>query len=290
MAGKREIDAVSGTETTGHEWDGIRELNTPLPRWWLWTFYATIVWAVGYMVLMPAVPLIDSHTEGLLGYSSRAVVAERLAEAAAEQQVYLDRIGQSDLGGIVRDPELFAFAQAGGRSAFLVNCAQCHGQGAAGSVGFPNLNDDDWLWGGTLQEIDHTLHVGIRSDHPETRQNVMAAYLRDGLLTRQEVGAVAEYVLSLSGRATDEAAAAAGAGIFAEQCVACHQEGGVGSQELGAPNLTDSVWLYGGDRQSIVETVSNGRGGVMPAWGERLSEETIKMLAVYVHQLGGGEQ
>ncbi len=289
MATKPELDSVTGTETTGHEWDGIRELDTPLPRWWLWTFYACIAWAIGYMMLMPAIPLPSGFTQGVLGYSSRGVVAERLAEAAAEQQVYLDRIGAAELAAIAQDGELFAFAQAGGRSAFGVNCAQCHGQGAAGSKGYPNLNDDDWLWGGTLEAIHQTLVAGIRSDHADTRQNVMAAYLKDGILSRDQVNDVTEYVLSLGGGAENAAAVERGQAVFAEQCVACHQEGGVGSAELGAPNLTDSVWLFGGDRRTIVETLSYGRGGVMPAWDGKLSPETIKMLAVYVHQLGGGE-
>ena len=289
MAEKREIDAHSGMETTGHEWDGIRELNTPLPRWWLWTFLATIVWAVGYMIAMPAVPLVDSFTKGMLGYSSRGTVKAELQEAAAAQQVWRDKIAATDLAAIEQDPELFNFALAGGRSAFGVNCAQCHGSGAAGSKGYPNLNDDDWLWGGSLEQIHQTLTVGIRSTHAETRVNVMAAYLKDGILTAAQVADVAEYVLSLSGQATDPVAAERGLAVFAEQCVACHQEGGTGSAELGAPDLTDAVWLFGGSKADIVQTVSNGRGGVMPSWAGKLSPETLKMLTVYVHALGGGE-
>jgi len=289
MAEKREIDAHSGMETTGHEWDGIRELNTPLPRWWLWTFLATIVWAVGYMIAMPAVPLVDSFTKGVLGYSSRGTVKAELQEAAAAQQVWRDKIAATDLAAIEQDPELFNFALAGGRSAFGVNCAQCHGSGAAGSKGYPNLNDDDWLWGGSLEQIHQTLTVGIRSTHPETRVNVMAAYLKDGILTAAQVADVAEYVLSLSGQAKDSVAAERGLAVFTEQCVACHQEGGTGSAELGAPDLTDAVWLFGGSKAEIVQTVANGRGGVMPSWAGKLSPETIKMLTVYVHALGGGQ-
>ncbi len=289
MAGKNEVDSHSGMETTGHEWDGIKELNTPLPRWWLWTFLATVVWAVGYMIAMPAVPLPGGFTKGVLGWSSRGTVAAELKEAAAAQQVWLDRIAATDLAGIEKDPELFNFAVAGGRSAFGVNCAQCHGSGAAGSKGYPNLNDDDWLWGGKLEDIQHSIAVGIRSTSPDTRNNVMAAYVKDGILTGAEVADVAEYVLSLSGRSTDAAAAERGKVTFGEQCVACHQEGGVGSRELGAPNLTDAVWLYGGTKADIIQTVSYGRAGVMPAWAGKLSPETIKMLTVYVHALGGGE-
>ena len=289
MATKREKDEISGTETTGHDWDGIRELDTPLPRWWLWTFYATIVWALGYVILMPAVPLVDSYTPGVLGYASRASIETQVAEAAQAQQVYLDRIAASSLQQIADDPELAAFAQAGGRSAFAVNCAPCHGSGAAGAKGYPNLNDDDWLWGGSLDAIETTLRFGIRAPHADTRNNVMAAFLRDGILTSAQVNDVAEYVLSLSGRPHDGEAATRGQAVFAEQCVACHQQGGVGSKELGAPNLADNVWLYGGSKAAIVETVSYGRGGVMPAWEGRLSPTTLKLLAVYVHELGGGE-
>jgi cytochrome c oxidase cbb3-type subunit 3 len=289
MATKGEKDQVTGTEMTGHEWDGIRELDTPLPRWWLWTFYATIVWAIGYMIVMPAVPLIDSHTPGVLGYSSRAVVTERMAEAASAQQIYLDRIALSSLQEIADDPELAAFAQAGGRSAFAVNCSQCHGTGAAGAKGYPNLNDDDWLWGGTLDQIHTTLLVGVRAGHADSRNNVMAAFLKDGLLSGAQVEDVANFVLSLSGQPHDTAAAARGQAVYAEQCVACHAEGGVGNRELGAPRLADSVWLYGGSKAAIVESISNGRGGLMPTWEGRLSPATLKLLAVYVHALGGGE-
>ncbi|MFQ5774361.1 MAG: cytochrome-c oxidase, cbb3-type subunit III [Kiloniellaceae bacterium] len=289
MAGHRETDAVTGTETTGHEWDGIKELNTPLPRWWLWTFYATIVWAIGYWIVMPAWPLVNDFTRGVLGYTNRAAVAERLAEARAAQSAYIARIEAASLDEIRSDPELLEFALAGGRSAFAVNCSPCHGLGAAGSRGYPNLNDDAWLWGGTLDEIARTIRFGVRSGHEEARFGDMPAFVRDGLLTREQASDVAEYVLSLSGRSTDAAAAERGAEVFAEQCVACHQEGGVGSDELGAPNLADAIWLYGGDKETIVETVSFGRAGVMPAWTGRLAPATIKRLAIYVHSLGGGQ-
>jgi len=289
MATKREKDAITGTEMTGHEWDGIRELDTPLPRWWLWTFYATILWSLGYVIVMPAVPLVDSYTPGVLGYSSRAVVAERMAEAAQAQQVYLDRIAGASLQQIADDPELAAFAQAGGRSAFAVNCSQCHGTGAAGAKGYPNLNDDDWLWGGTLDDVYKTILVGVRAADPDTRTNVMAGFLKDGILTAPQVDDVAEYVYALSRPAGDPEAVERGAAIFAEQCVACHQQGGIGSHELGAPDLTDSVWLYGGSKADIAQSIAYGRGGMMPAWEGRLSPATLKMLAVYVHGLGGGE-
>ena len=285
----KHVDEFTGTETTGHEWDGIRELNNPLPRWWLWTFYACILWAIGYWIAMPAWPLISSYTGGMLGYSQRATVAADLAGAVAEREVYAGKLETASLEQIRTDPELLNFALAGGRSAYAVNCSQCHGAGAAGSTGYPNLNDDDWLWGGTLQDIEQTILYGIRSGHDEARVNEMPAFGRDELLQADEIRAVAEYVLSLSGRATDAAAVAAGSAVFEEQCVACHMEGGKGNRELGAPSLADGIWLYGGEKADIVASVRNSRAGVMPHWQDRLSGTTIKQLAIYVHSLGGGE-
>lgn len=289
MAGQVETDEVTGTDTTGHEWDGIKELNTPLPRWWLWTFFASILFAIGYWIAMPAWPLVSGYTAGVVGYSSRATVVERLNEARAAQSQIVERIAVTSLEEIRKDPDLLEFALAGGRSAFAVNCSQCHGRGAAGSPGFANLNDDAWLWGGTLDEISQTITYGVRSGDDEAHVGDMPAFVRDEILARAQADDVAEYVLSLSGRGEDAEAAARGAEVFAEQCVACHQEGGVGSSEVGAPDLADSIWLYGGDRQTILETITNGRGGVMPAWGGRLAPATIKQLAVYVHSLGGGQ-
>lgn len=289
MVTKTETDQVTGTETTGHEWDGIKELNTPLPRWWLWTFYVSVVWAIGYWILMPSWPLISSHTKGFLGYSNRAAVAERIEEARTAQSGFVARIEAAPLEEMMAVPELRDFAFAGGRSSFAVNCSQCHGLGAAGSLGYPNLNDDDWIWGGQAADILQSIRYGIRTDHDESRVGDMPAFVRDEVLGREEARDVTEYVLSLSGRAEDAAAAERGVAIFEEQCVACHQEGGVGERTLGAPNLADGIWLYGGERDNILQTVSEGRAGVMPAWAGRLSEATIKQLAVYVHSLGGGE-
>ncbi|RME97841.1 MAG: cytochrome-c oxidase, cbb3-type subunit III [Alphaproteobacteria bacterium] len=284
-----EIDDVTGVETTGHEWDGLKELNKPLPRWWLWVLYATIIWSVGYWIVMPAWPLLSDYTKGLFGYSQRAVVAKSLENARAAQAHYLERIGAATLAEIKADPELLEFSLAGGAAAFGDNCAPCHGRGAQGGPGYPNLNDDDWLWGGTLEDIHTTLRVGIRSTHPDTRDSQMPAFGRDQILDTRQIADVADYVLSLSGQKGDAAAAKRGAAIFAEQCAACHGEDGKGNRELGAPNLTDRIWLYGGSRDAIIESVTNSRRGVMPTWEGRLSAETIKQLAVYVHSLGGGE-
>jgi cytochrome c oxidase cbb3-type subunit 3 len=289
VATNKEVDQISGTETTGHEWDGIKELNTPLPRWWLWTFYATCLWALAYWIVMPAWPLVSSYTKGVIGYSSREQLSTSMESARAAQAEYLDRIQQASLEEISDRRELLEFVLAGGESSFDLHCSQCHGRGAAGFTGYPNLNDDDWIWGGTLQEIQQTILYGIRSDHDETRFNEMPAFGRDGILDRGQVNDVSEYVLSLSGSETNAEAAARGAPVFAEQCAACHMEDGSGNQELGAPNLADAIWLYGGDKAAVVETITNSRNGMMPAWINRLDDATIKQLTVYVHSLGGGE-
>lgn len=284
-----ETDDITGVETTGHEWDGIKELNNPLPRWWLWVFYATVIWSVGYWIVMPSWPLVSSYTEGVIGWSSREAVADQIEAAKARQSEYIDRIRTAEPDEIRTDPDLLQFALAGGDAAFGDNCAPCHGSGAQGSMGYPNLNDDAWIWGGSLDAIHETIRVGIRSEHPDARFNLMPAYLRDGILNREQVNDVAEYVLSLTGRQSDTQAASRGAEVFAQECALCHQEDGTGSHELGAPDLTDQIWLYGGDKQAILKTVAEARNGVMPAWEGRLDEATIKQLTVYVHSLGGGE-
>jgi cytochrome c oxidase cbb3-type subunit 3 len=282
-------DDVTGQETTGHVWDGIEELDAPLPRWWLWVFYATIVWSIGYWILMPAWPLVADYTKGMLGYSQRDTVARSIETARASQAPLARRIAAMSYDQIRADADLIDFAVRGGRSAFAVNCSQCHGAGAAGAKGYPNLNDDDWLWGGTLADIEKTIRVGIRASHPDTRNNVMAAYGRDGLLKPEQIGDVVEYVLSLSSRGSDAGAAARGATVFRETCAACHGPDGKGRQDMGAPNLTDAIWLFGGAREDIRATLQAGRGGVMPAWQGRLDDATIKSLAIYVHALGGGK-
>ncbi len=283
-------DEISGVETTGHEWDGIKELNNPLPRWWIWTFYATIVWALGYTVLYPAWPLLNGATKGILGYSSRANLAQSVDLAHRAQDQYTQQIRTQSLDRIHDDPALFEFAVAGGRSAYVVNCVQCHGSGAAGAKGYPNLNDDDWLWGGTLEDIRQTLRHGVRYEaDPQTRNSQMPAFGRDGILDKTQISDTAEYVLSLSGLKHDAGAAGRGAKVFAEQCTVCHGATGGGDRAQGAPSLRDAIWLYGGDRATIVETITSARRGVMPAWGGKLDDATIKQLTVYIHSLGGGE-
>ncbi|HZP08669.1 cytochrome-c oxidase, cbb3-type subunit III [Methyloceanibacter sp.] len=287
----KKHDAATEVETTGHEWDGIEELNKPLPKWWLWTFYATIVWAIGYWLLMPAWPLVSTYTKGLLGYSQRAAVQQQLDAARAAKAVYREKIAASDLAAINNDPELLNFALAGGEAAFGDNCAPCHGRGAQGGFGYPNLRDDSWLWGGTLDAIHQTITHGIRANDPQTRSPgaQMPAFGKMGVLNEGQIGDVAEYVLSLSGRADDHGAADRGAKIFTSTCAPCHGPDGKGNQKIGAPDLTDELWLYAGDKATIMATIRGGRGGVMPAWAGRLDPETIKELAIYVHSLGGGQ-
>jgi cytochrome c oxidase cbb3-type subunit 3 len=287
-ADKTQAEAA-GPSTTGHEWDGIREYDRPLPRWWLWTFYGTIAFAFVYIILYPAIPLISSATGGVLGYSTRDRVEDSIAAAQAAQSGFRDRIASMSLAQIRGDEELARFATIGGRSAFANNCAPCHGTGAAGAPGYPNLNDDDWLWGGDLETIHATLEHGVRyTADDQTRMSQMPAF-GDGVLDRTQIIAAAEYVLSLTGRQTDAAAAAAGKAVFEANCASCHGADGGGGRSVGAPALNDAIWLYGGGRSAIIAQVTRPRHGVMPAWGGRLDEVTIKELALYVHSLGGGE-
>ena len=287
----REIDAVTGTETTGHEWDGIRELNTPLPRWWLWTFYITIVWSIGYWIVYPSWPLVTTYAQGIWGWNSRAAVAEDLAALRAQRGAMEGRIAAAPLEQILADQQMLDFARAQGRAAFADNCAPCHGAGGGGAKGYPNLNDDDWLWGGKLDDIALTIRHGIRSTDDKTRQGAMPAFGRDKLLTRADIEAVTDFTRSLSGLPVAQGAdLAKGKKIFADNCVACHSDAGKGNRELGSPDLTDQIWLYGSDRNAIIDGLMNGRGAVMPAWAPRLDDTTIKSLAVYVHALGGGQK
>ena len=285
-----DIDHVSGRSTTGHEWDGIKELNTPLPRWWVITFYATILWAIGYWIVYPAWPLLWSHTTGIWNYSTRAEVATELANLQKVRGDKMVALGAAPLAEIAKDPALLALARASGKTLFGDNCAPCHGTGGAGAKGYPNLNDDEWLWGGSLDQIMQTVQFGARSGHPKTHESAMLAFGKEGVLKNDQIVTVANYVRSLSGLPKSSGYdAAAGAKIFADNCTSCHGDNGKGNQELGAPDLTDKIWLYGSDEATLVETISNGRAGVMPAWVGRLDPSTIKALTVYVHSLGGGK-
>ena len=286
-----EVDAHTGTSTTGHEWDGIKELNTPLPRWWLWTFYACIVWAIGYWIVYPAWPGLTGFTDGAFGWHARSAVMQDLDGLKQIRAPGAAKLQAASLADIEKNPELLGIARAMAAPVFANNCAPCHGAGAQGAKGYPNLNDDDWLWGGKLEDIQQTLQHGIRWDaDKDTRLSAMPAFGKDGILKADEISATADYVRSLSGLPVAKGAALdKGAKIFAENCAACHGETGTGNQEMGAPNLTDKVWLYGSDKSVIVERINLGGGGIMPAWGAKLDPLTIKALTVYIHTLGGGK-
>ncbi|SIT54856.1 Cbb3-type cytochrome c oxidase subunit FixP [Mesorhizobium prunaredense] len=287
MSGEH-IDEVSDVSTTGHEWDGIKELNNPLPRWWVITFYVTIVWAIGYTIAYPAWPMLSSATRGVLVYSSRHDVKNELEAAEVAKGKYVAALQAKTVFEIAADDVLRGFAIAAGGAAFKVNCVQCHGSGAQGSKGFPNLNDDDWLWGGKAEQIQQTITHGIRfASDSDTRLSEMPAF--GDIITPEQIRQVSAYVSSLSGAVGDQALVIPGANVFAENCAACHGDKAKGNTELGAPDLTDAIWLYGARETAIAAQVRAPKQGVMPAWGGRLGEVTVKELAVYVHSLGGGE-
>ncbi|TYB82103.1 cytochrome-c oxidase, cbb3-type subunit III [Maritimibacter fusiformis] len=289
MSKDKEKDEV---QTTGHEWDGIQEFNNPLPRWWLWVFYATIVWGIGYFIAYPAWPMITKATPGLIGFSTRANVQEeidRFAEMNAEVRAQL---ASADLTTLADDTEVYNFAIQSGRATFATFCSQCHGSGAAGAKGYPNLLDNDWIWGGEIEDIAYSIRHGIRNlEDDDARYSEMPAF-GDDYLSDEEISQVVAYVMSLSPvtrDAADMTLAAEGETVFADNCASCHMEDGTGDRAQGAPNLTDAIWLYGSDQAEIEASVRNGPFGVMPAWGSRLDEAEVKAVAAYVHQLGGGE-
>ncbi|WP_112310669.1 cytochrome-c oxidase, cbb3-type subunit III [Pseudogemmobacter bohemicus] len=278
--------------TTGHEWDGIQEYDNPMPRWWVWVFYVTIVWGIGYTIAYPAWPLLTQATQGVIGNNERANVAAEIADWNERNAGIRNKLVETDLNAIGGDPELAAFAENAGAAVFRTNCVQCHGAGAAGvqSLGYPNLLDDDWLWGGTMEAIHQTVSHGIRNTtDADARYSQMPAFGKDQLLEKPQVAEVVEYVLQLSGQEHDATLASAGETVFAENCASCHMATGKGDREQGAPNLTDAVWLYGGSREAIAYSVNNARFGVMPDWAGRLSEADIRAVSWYVHSLGGGE-
>lgn len=285
---KKDIDHISGVETTGHEWDGLKELNNPAPRWWLWIFYISVIWSIGYWIVYPAWPTLSGATKGTFGWTQFEKLKAEQAEIVQRQGQYLSKFHEASFDQIMADPELYAFATAGGASAFKDNCATCHGTGGAGGPGYPNLNDDDWLWGGQIANIYQTIQFGIRSGHDDAHISQMPSFGVDGLLKRDQVTTLVDYVVSL-GKPGDPAAHA-GHTIFQEKCASCHGPDGKGNREFGAPNLTDALWLYGGTRDTIYKTIYYGRNGVMPYWKGRLDDDTIRQLTVYVHSLGGGEE
>ncbi|MBU0792445.1 MAG: cytochrome-c oxidase, cbb3-type subunit III [Alphaproteobacteria bacterium] len=290
MAEKKRIDAPTGTQTVGHEWDGIEELDTPMPRWWVWTFYATIVFSLGYVVVYPAIPFLNDASKGLWGWSSRGDLHQTMDAEISRRAPILSAIATTPIEKLAAQPELMQAAMQGGAAAFKVHCVQCHGSGAAGSKGYPNLIDDDWLWGGDLQSIEYTITHGIRNpDEPQTRNSLMPAFGKDGILNTTQVQDVVSHVRVISGQEKPSASSRRGDALFQQNCAVCHGGDGKGLRDFGAPNLTDPIWLHAGDRETLTQTVMNSRKGVMPAWGHALDKATIRMLAVYVHGLGGGE-
>ena len=282
------IDAETGVETTGHSWDGIQELNNPLPRWWLWTLYITIIWGIGYTIAYPAWPMISGATTGVAGWSTRGQVAQDIAAHQDNNADLVTALLGAEMQTLPEQSDLNRYAIARGASVFTAQCSQCHGSGAAGAKGYPNLLDNDWLWGGTMDEITHTVRHGIRNETDEdARWSQMPAF--NEILSGAEIGATVEYLISLSGSEFDPALAQEGATVFAENCASCHGDAARGDRDVGAPNLADAIWLYGGDRASLTYTIENARFGVMPAWGQRLAEEDVRAVSAYVHALGGGE-
>ncbi len=282
-------------QTTGHTWDGdLEEYNNPLPRWWLWTFYVTCIWGLIYTIAYPAWPMLLTATPGVLKYSSRVVLQQELDNAEAANAVIEQQLAAVDATKLPETPELQQYAFNKGAAVFRNNCSQCHGSGAAGAKGYPNLLDDDWLWGGTIDDIIYTVRHGIRNEQsPDAHWSQMPAF--GEILPENEINEVVQYVRSISGQEHDEALAEKGQQIYLDQCAACHMEDGTGDRFQGAPNLTDAIWLYGGDTDTLTDTVTNARFGVMPAWSaefrpaQGLTEAEIKAVAAYVHQLGGGE-
>ncbi len=281
-------DEITGVETTGHSWDGIQELNNPLPRWWLWCLYLTIIWGIGYTIAYPAWPMLSGATTGMLGWSTRANIAQEIKDHEAKNAALVAKLLDVEMSALPESADLNRYAIARGGSVFRAQCSQCHGSGAAGAKGYPNLLDNDWIWGGSMDEIVATVKHGIRNaTDDDARYSEMPAF--GEILEKDQIIATAEYVVSLSSTDHDPALAATGASLFADNCAVCHGETGSGDREQGAPNIADAIWLYGQDRDDLIQTITHSRFGVMPAWGQRLSDADVRAVSAYVHALGGGE-
>ena len=292
MSTEIERDAHTGTETTGHDWDGLKELNTPLPKWWLYTWLVCIVWALVWMVFFPSVPFGGKYWHGLLGYSARNQVTADVHDVSAQRGVVMSKVASASFAEIRNNPELLAAAQTAGRITFANNCQPCHGAGGAGAVGYPALAAGSWLWGGKLEDIQQTVTFGIRSGLDQARDSQMPHFGTDSLLKPAEIQDVADFVMTLYGTPAKDAtpaSVASGSALFAANCAACHGEKGEGNRDVGAPRLASKIHLYGGTRETVVKQVTSPHMGVMPNWNARLDAATIKSVAIYVHDLGGGE-
>ena len=286
----KERDPVSGRETTGHEWNGIKELDTPVPRGVLMFLIVTHIWAIGWWFFVPAWPLGTTYTKGFLGVDQKQTVEAQLVEAQRDRSDWTRRLETEDYNAILADEALMQTVRSTGRQLFGDNCAACHGRDGKGRANYPDLTDDDWLWGGGPELIEKTMRVGINTQHPETRIGQMPAFGRDEMLDRDQVRSVAAYVYSLShpDYSTPENVdrIEAGREVFLTTCASCHGEDAKGNRDVGAPNLTDAYWVYGGDLDTIIASVHGGRQGHMPTWDERLTTAEIRTLALYVHDLG----
>ena len=286
-----ERDPITGRLTTGHEWNGIKELDTPVPRVVLFFLAATALFSLVYWILMPAFPLWSTYTKGVLGIDQRDVVARQVEEAAAGRAAWADKIASLSFADIQKDAELMRIVRTSGRTLFGDNCAVCHGVNGTGSKGYPNLAARAWLWGGSPERIAETLRVGINSGHDKTQVSQMIGFGRTGVLKWEEINNLGAFVLVLSGQDVGRVGdIQGGSKLFADNCASCHGASGKGDPKVGAPDLTDKHWIYGGDLQSIVTSISDGRQGHMPHWEERLSAVERKILALYVNQLGEGRR
>lgn len=286
---QENISEKNSPDTTGHNWDGIKEYNIGAPRWWLIVWIICIIWGVGYWFFYPAIPTAYGSNQGSLKWSKYSQLAESQQEINDKKTIHLEKISKLSFQEIQQDQQLMEFALNGGKSAFRENCSACHGQGAQGGKGYPNLNDDDWLWGGKVEDIYQTLLYGIRSGHDKSRANQMPSFGVDKVLKKEEINSTIQYVLSLSNKGNKNSKdLILGEEIFKANCIACHGNDGKGNQKLGAPNLTDEIWLYGQTNEELYKTIYFARAGVMPFWINRLDDNTIKQLSLYVHSLGGG--
>lgn len=285
-----ERDPVTGRETTGHEWNGIKELDTPVPRGVLMFLIVTHVWAIAWWFFVPSWPLGDTYTNGFLGVDQRTTVEARVVHGQRERATWEKRLETESYDIILADEAMMKTVQSTGQQLFGDNCAACHGRDGKGRAFYPDLTDDDWLWGGGPELIEQTLRVGINTAHPDSRIAQMPAFGRDEMLDREQVRSVAAYVFSLTNpdfsTAQNVERIEAGKEVFATTCAACHGENGEGNREVGAPNLTDAYWVYGGTLDNIIASVHGGRQGHMPTWDERLTTAEIRTLALYVHDLG----
>lgn len=286
-----EHDPVTGRHTTGHEWNGIKELDTPIPRIVLFFLAAGALFSLVWWVLMPAWPLGTTYTRGLLGLDQREVVTREVQLAAAERAVWMDRIAAEPFEAIVADPALMGHVMDAGPTLFADNCGVCHGVSGTGGPGFPDLTAGVWLWGGDPETVAETIRIGINSHHEESRASQMLPFGRLGVLNREQVRAAAIHVRSLSGQTmpdVDQAVLDMGREVYAANCAACHGAEGRGDAAFGAPDLTDDRWLYGGDLTSVIASIHGGRQGHMPHWEGRLTPAEIRLLAVYVGALAEG--